>query len=81
MTENVENLILEHLKKIQADIALVKTHQKETVLRLGRIEMAIAGLRRDAAHTEEGLAEHSLRFDHLEERIERIEQRLALRDQ
>jgi len=40
--------------------------------------MAIAGLRRDSALSEETIAEHSIRFDRLTERIERIERRLEL---
>ena len=78
MSNNVENLLLEHLKAIRADIAGIKADLKENTHRLGRVELAIAGLRRDMAHYEEGSAEQGLRMDRLAERIERIEKRLDL---
>ncbi|WP_295581023.1 hypothetical protein [uncultured Lamprocystis sp.] len=81
MTENVENLVLEHLRAIRADIARMERKQDETITRLGRLELAVAGLRRDMAHTDEAAAEQNVRMDHLAERVERIERRLELRDQ
>jgi septal ring factor EnvC (AmiA/AmiB activator) len=81
MTDNVENLVLEHLRAIRADIARMERKQDETITRLGRLELAVAGLRRDVAHTDEAAAEQSLRIDHLAERIDRIERRLELREQ
>ena len=47
MTENVENLILEHLRAIRADIAAVKDDVREIKQRLTSLEAAVAGLRRD----------------------------------
>jgi septal ring factor EnvC (AmiA/AmiB activator) len=81
MTDNVENLVLENLRAIRADIARVERKQDETITRLGRLELSVAGLRRDVAHTDEGAAEQSIRIDHLMERIDRIERRLELREQ
>lgn len=81
MTDNVENLVLEHLRAIRTDIARMERKQDETITRLGRLELAVAGLRRDVAHTDEGAAEQSVRLDRLAERIDRIERRLELREQ
>jgi chromosome segregation ATPase len=78
MSEQIENLILEHLKRFQAGQDRVERKLDEHTQRLGRIEMAVAGLRRDIALTDEATAEQSLRIDHLSERIERIERRLEL---
>ena len=78
MSENVENLILEHLKRFQAGQDRIERKIDEHTQRLGRIEIALAGLRRDIAHNEEAWAEQSHRMDHLVERIERIERRLEL---
>ncbi len=47
-------------------------------MRLGRLEVAIAGLRKDVAFGEEHSAEQSVRMDQLVGRIERIERRLDL---
>lgn len=78
MSNNVDNLMLEHLKAIRSDISTMKADLKENTTRLGRIEVAVAGLRRDIAHNEEATAEQSLRIDRIAERVELIEKRLEL---
>ena len=50
MTENVENLILEHLRAIRADVAAVKDDVREIKQRLTSLEATVAGLRRDSAN-------------------------------
>ena len=76
--ENIENLMLEHLKAIRADISVIKSDIKEHTHRLGRIEVSISGLRRDMALSDETTAEQSVRMDRMNDRIERIERRLEL---
>ena len=78
MSDNIENLILEHLKKIQAELARINHKQDEHTQRLGRIEVAISSVRRDIAHNDESWAEQSVRIDQLAERLERIERRLEI---
>lgn len=78
MPESVENLLLEHMKQFQATLARIERKQDESVTRLGRLEIAVAGLRRDVAHADESTAEGSVRLDHLAEHIEHIERRLEL---
>ena len=80
MTEPIENLILEHLKRFQAELTAARERDAEMLNRLGRLEVAISGLRRDMAHFDEGAAEQSVRLDRLAERIDRIERRLELTD-
>jgi uncharacterized coiled-coil protein SlyX len=80
MTEPTENLILEHLKRFQVELAAARDRDSEMLNRLGRLEIALAGLRRDVAHFDEGAAEQSLRMDRLAERVARIERRLELAD-
>lgn len=46
MTDNVENLILEHLRAICADIGSIKDDVREIKQRLTSLEAAVAGLRR-----------------------------------
>ena len=45
MTESVENVILEHLRAIRADVAAVREDVREIKQRLSSLEAAIAGLR------------------------------------
>ena len=78
MSDNIENLMLEHLKRFQASQDRIERKLDEHTQRLGRIEIAVSSLKRDIAYNEETQAEQSVRIDHLAERIERIERRLEL---
>ena len=78
MTDNIENLLLEHLKRIQAEQSASRERDAEILLRLGQIESAIARLGRDnAAGYEEQITDRHA-IDKLKDRIERIEKRLEL---
>ena len=46
MADHVENLILEHLRAIRADIGGLKDDVREIKQRFSSLEAAIAGLRR-----------------------------------
>ncbi|OJU91338.1 MAG: hypothetical protein BGO13_10935 [Burkholderiales bacterium 66-5] len=76
--ENVENLLLEHLKRFQASQDRIERKLEEVITRTGHIEIGLAGLRRDLAHADEGTAGTGVRVDRLTERIERIERRLEI---
>lgn len=78
MAENIENLILEHLKRFQTAQDRIERKIDEHTNRLGRIEITASSVRRDVAHNEETWAEQSVRIDHLSERLERIERRLEI---
>ena len=78
MSDNIENLLLEHLKRFQASQDRIERKLDEHTIRLGRIELAVARLASTQAQHEEGYAEQGLRMDRLAERIERIEKRLDL---
>lgn len=80
MTDNGENLILEHLRGIRGDIGGLKEDMREVKQRLNSIEAAIAGVRRDNAHIYSDVTDQNARFDRLAERVERIERWLELRD-
>ena len=53
MTHNTENLMLEHLKHFQTSQRRIEHKLDEHTQRLGRIEIALAGLRRYVAHGEQ----------------------------
>jgi septal ring factor EnvC (AmiA/AmiB activator) len=81
MTDNVENLILEHLRAIRADMAGLYTAMNGVKERLASLEDHVAGMRKDMSllHSDITITHH--RIDGLEKRVERIERRLDLRDQ
>ncbi len=78
MTEGVENLILEHLKRFHAGQERIERKVDEVVTHLGHMEIGLAGLRREFAHAEESAAAMGVRMDYINARIERIEKRLEL---
>lgn len=63
MTDNVENLILEHLKAFQARFDRIDTTLGELVVRVGSLEVAVAGIRRDLALADERFALMNVRMD------------------
>lgn len=80
MDVNVENLILEHLRGIRADIGGIKDDVREIKQRLTSLEAAVVGLRRDNANLYGDVIDQQARYDRLAERVERIERRLDLAD-
>ncbi len=80
MTENVENLILEHLKRIQAELAASKERDAEILMRLANIESGLARVTRDEAMNYAEIVQDRHSVNKLKERVERIERRLELSD-
>lgn len=78
MTENVENLLLESMKRCQSGQDRIVRRFEGLVIRIGHLEVSVAGLRRDLAHSDENGASMSVRLDRLSERFDRIEKRLEL---
>ena len=76
MTDNIENLLLEPMKRVQAGQDRLELRLEEVVSRIGHLEVSVAGLRRDFAHSDENAAAMSVRLDRLNERFDRIEKRL-----
>lgn len=72
MTENVSNLILEHLKALRGDTAAIRENLFTLTQRVSSIETQVANLHADMALVHR-------RIDTLDERVGRIETRLDLR--
>jgi len=71
MTDNTDNLVLEHLRAIRADLGDIKQRLDRVELRLSVIEQTIGSLYALSASDREHM--HSLT-----KRVERIERRLEL---
>ena len=78
MTEKIDNLMLEHLKKIQAEQSASRERDRELLTRLGQIETMVARIGRDNAHAFAEQIEDRHALDALKARIEQIEKRLEL---
>ena len=78
MTDTVENLILEHLKRFQTGQDRIERELKEIKTRLSQVEIGIASIRGDIAHIAGDQARQQITIDSLSDRVERIEKRLEL---
>lgn len=78
MAENIENLILEHLKRIQAEQTSARERDHEILARLSHIESGLARITRDESANYGEIIESRHIVDKLKERLERIERRLEI---
>ncbi|MDQ3080057.1 MAG: hypothetical protein M3R03_08685 [Pseudomonadota bacterium] len=78
MTENVENLMLEHLKRFQGTIERIDRKLGESTTRQTETHSAVLGLRRDQVNDAESSAHLQIQLDDVRDRLERLERRLDL---
>jgi hypothetical protein len=78
MTDNVENLMLEHLKRFQATLERIDGHLEELTIRQTETHTAVLGLRRDQVSDAEVTAHLQVQMDRMRNRLDRIERRLEL---
>jgi hypothetical protein len=78
MSDTVENLVLEHLKKIQIELVASRERDAEILARLGHIELGLARIARDEATNYGEIIQDRHVVDKIKERLDRIERRLEL---
>ena len=78
MTDNVENLILEHLKRFQASFDRIERRQDEAVTRLSNLEGAVAAVMQHLTNLTAADAAQQVAIDNVSRRLDRIERRLEL---
>ena len=78
MTENVENLIIEHLRHIRARVDRNAEDMSDLKLHLSSVESAMVHVKREVSSGDETDARQQVSLDRLADRIERIERRLDL---
>lgn len=76
--ENVENLILEHLRAIRTDVASIRDDVRELKSRIAHLEVGQATMLQHLGHNASISAQQQLSYDRIVERIEKIEKRLEL---
>ncbi|WP_225770322.1 hypothetical protein [Inquilinus sp. Marseille-Q2685] len=75
MTDQSDNLVVEILRSIQAQLGEIRAEQREQRVGLAAIEQHVAHIERESA---EFRAEIGGRFDRVHDRLDRIETRLGL---
>ena len=78
MTENIENLIVEHLRAIRGDVANIKQDMSEVRVRLTSIDERLTLVEKGVANVHGDLAIVQTCLDRQSDRIERIENRFDL---
>ncbi|MBY0520295.1 MAG: hypothetical protein K2P79_07705 [Sphingomonas sp.] len=78
MTENVENLLLEHMKRFQATLDIVQRDVRELKIRQSETHTAVLAPRRDQVTDAEVTAHMQAQMDRFGDRLDRIERRLDL---
>lgn len=78
MTENIENLVLEHLRHIRGRVDQIAEDMGDLKHRMSGLEQAMNLVKREINLSEETDARQQITLDKLAERIERIERRLEL---
>ena len=78
MTDTVENLILEHLKRFQTGQDRIERELKEIKTRLGNLEAGQGSIVQHIGHLASSIAGQQVTIDRIGERIDRIEHRLEL---
>lgn len=76
--ENVDSLILEHLRAIRTDIGSIKDDVRELKLRVGNLEVGQATMMQHLGHHSSVSAQQDLSYDRIIERLEKLEKRLEL---
>jgi hypothetical protein len=78
VTENVENLLLEHMKRFQSTLDRIERTLGEHTARLANLEGGQAAIIQHLAHLAAADAAQQLASDNLSARLDRIERRLEL---
>ena len=82
MTENVENLLLEHLKALRNELRDFRNefHSESENLkhRMSALETAMINVKREVTAGDETDARHQVQLDQIVERLRRLEMRLEL---
>ena len=78
MTDNVGNLMLEHLKRFQATLDRVENKITELTSRMANVEGSLASVIQHLGHLAGADAAQQLAIDNVSQRLDRIERRLEL---
>jgi len=78
MTDNVENLVLEHLRALRAGQDRIEHKLSELSSRMTSLETTVSRSRSDNLSTQEDVYRQQGSIDRINERLERVEKRLEL---
>lgn len=80
MVEAADNLVLEQLRLIRAEISSIKEDGREVKNRLATLEVGQGTILQHLGHLASSIAQQQISLDRVGDRVERIERRLDLAD-
>lgn len=80
MSDNVENIVLEHLRHIRSRVDQIADDMSDLKHRMSSLESAMVSVKHEVAHGDETDARQQVTIDKIIDRIQRIERRLELND-
>jgi uncharacterized coiled-coil protein SlyX len=78
MADNIENLMLEHLKRFQSTLDRMERRQDEIIGRIANLESSVAMVMQHLGNLAAADAAQQLAIDNVNRRLDRIERRLEL---
>jgi outer membrane murein-binding lipoprotein Lpp len=80
MSDNVENIVLEHLRHIRSRVDQIADDISDLKHRMSSLESAMVSVKHEVAHGDETDARQQVTLDKIIDCIQRIERRLELND-
>ena len=80
MSDELENLVLVYLRRIDTQVDRVIEEIQDLKLRVSALEAGQARIRQDIAELYAAYAGMQVRMDRMDQRLDRIERRLDLQD-
>ena len=78
MTENVESLLLEHMKRFQASLDRMEHRLDEMTARMTTLEGSVVSIMQHLTNLSAADATQQISIDNVNRRLDRIERRLEL---
>ncbi len=78
MTENVESLLLEHMKRFQASLDRMERRLDEMTARMTTLEGSVVSIMQHLTNLSAADATQQISIDNVNRRLDRIERRLEL---
>ena len=78
MTENVESLLLEHMKRFQASLDRMERRLDEMTARMTTLEGSVVSIMQHLTNLSAADATQQISIDNVNRRLDRIEHRLEL---
>jgi ElaB/YqjD/DUF883 family membrane-anchored ribosome-binding protein len=82
MTDNIENIVIEHLRALRSEVQTLRTEMhaefRDLKQRVGSVKNAIVSMKHESADIRGDYVRQQMSIDNIVEPVQRIEKRLEL---